>query len=165
MVARCVEGDRRFGVVYHDPDREGPFEVEAGQVGCVAEILQFDPLPDGRSTVLLRGLERFRLSDGIESDTLYFEGLAEEYEDREEDAAMLASRWEYTAALFHRVLEHISNQPQPPPPLDADEPLSFQIAQWIRIDPSWQQNLLELRTEADRLDAIDALLDETLEPD
>jgi Lon protease-like protein len=163
MVAHCVEGDRRFGLVYHDPDRDGPFDPTAGKIGCVAEIMQFEPIPDGRSTVLVRGTVRFALTDGIESGALYYEGLASEYEDEEEDAEKLKERCRQSAALFHRVLEHISSEPQPPPPVHADEPLSFQLAQWIRIDPSWQQRLLELRTESERLDVIDELLHVTLE--
>jgi Lon protease-like protein len=165
MVAHCVEGDGRFGLVYHDPDREGPFEVEDCRIGCVAEIVQFDPLPDGRSTVLLRGTERFRLLDGIESDQLYYEGLVEAVDDEEASPDAVAERSHRSAELFHRVLEHISKEPQPPPPLDEAEPLSFQLAQWIRIDPSWQQRLLELRTEGERLDLIDDLLNQTLETD
>jgi ATP-dependent Lon protease len=163
MMAHCLEGDRRFGLLYHDPDRQGPYEVEAGQVGCVAEIMQFDPLPDGRSTVLLRGTERFRLNDGIESEALYYEGLAETYDDEPEDEEALAEHSRTTAELFHQVLQHISDEPQPPPPLDDDEPLSFQIAQWIKIDPMWQQRLLEIRREGGRLDVIDELLRITLD--
>ncbi len=163
MVAHCVEGDGRFGLVYHDPDREGPFDVDEARVGCIAEIVQFDPLPDGRSTVLLRGIERFRLLDGIESGTLYHEGLVETVPDIDAENGSLAERCRASAELFHRVLEHISRQPQPPPPLDREEPLSFQLAQWIRIDPSWQQRLLETRSERERLDLIDDLLHQTLE--
>jgi Lon protease-like protein len=163
MVAHCVEADGRFGLLYHDPDREGPFEVEVGHVGCVADIVQFDPLPDGRSTVLLRGAERFRLLDGIESGYLYYEGLVEELKDLPEDAEVRAARTAHSLELFHQVLERISGEPQPPPPIDADRPVSFQVAQWIRIDPGWQQDLLEMRTEAERLDAIDDLLHQTLE--
>ena len=43
MVARCVEYDRRFGVVFHDADRTGPFLME-GQVGWIAEIQKFLPM-------------------------------------------------------------------------------------------------------------------------
>lgn len=163
MVAHCLEGDRRFGLVYHDPDRQGPYEVTQGQVGCVGEIVKFDPLPDGRSSLLLRGTGRFRIDDGIESRALYYEGLVEEYPDEEEDAAALEERRRASADLFHQVLQHISDEPQPPPPMEETESLSFQIAQWIRIDPAWQQRLLEIRTESGRLDVIDELLHTTLE--
>ena len=67
MVAHCVEGNEQFGLIYHDPDRHGPFSTENGGVGCVARILKYQPLPDGRSLILCRGLDRFRIEDGIES--------------------------------------------------------------------------------------------------
>jgi Lon protease-like protein len=163
LVAHCLEGERRFGIVYHDPDRDGPFDFDSGRIGCIAEIMKFDPLPDGHSTVFVRGTDRFRLEDGVESGTHYYEGLVELYEDEAEDGEQLEERCRLSAVLFHRVLEHISSEPQPTPPLEESEPLSFQLAQWIRIDPAWQQRLLELRTETARLDVIDELLHVTLE--
>ncbi|CAN5816373.1 hypothetical protein BH23GEM11_BH23GEM11_18510 [soil metagenome] len=77
MVARCIEYDRRFGLLYHDPDRLGPFELTPGRVGTVAEIGEFRILPEGRSLLLATGIERFRIVDGIESDTKYYEALVE----------------------------------------------------------------------------------------
>jgi Lon protease-like protein len=158
MIARCLEGDRRFGLVYHDPDRSGPFETESGLVGCVAEIIHFQPLADGRSLSMARGRERFRVEDGIESGTLYHEALVEEYEDEPEDGGGVSERADVSRELFHRVIACLSDDPGSDPPLDAEEPLSFQIAQWIRIDPTWQQELLELRSERERLDRVDPLL-------
>lgn len=158
MMAHCLEGDRLFGLLYHDPDRSGPFAMDAGRVGCVAEILQFQPLPDGRSNLLSRGVERFRLEDGIESDSLYFEGLVDEYADVEEPDGAQQERGARVMALFQQVLERVADHVQPVPPLDPDRLTSFQLAQWIRIDPPWQQALLEMRTEAERLERIEELL-------
>lgn len=158
MMAHCLEGDRLFGLLYHDPDRSGPFAMDAGRVGCVAEILQFQPLPDGRSNLLSRGVERFRLEDGIESDSLYFEGLVDEYADVEEPDGAQHERGARVMALFQQVLERVADHVQPVPPLDPDRLTSFQLAQWIRIDPPWQQALLEMRTEAERLERIEELL-------
>ena len=35
MVARCLETDHRFGLIYHDSDRLGPFLMEEGRVGAL----------------------------------------------------------------------------------------------------------------------------------
>jgi hypothetical protein len=78
MVARCLEFDRRFGLVYHDGDRLGPWETAPGRVGTVARIGEFQVLPDGRSLLLAHGEERFRIVDGIESDAAFLEALVEE---------------------------------------------------------------------------------------
>jgi ATP-dependent Lon protease len=66
MVADVLETDRRFGLIYHDPDRQGPFLSEEGRVGTVARIRRHQPLPDGRSLILVRGLERFRIESEAE---------------------------------------------------------------------------------------------------
>jgi Lon protease-like protein len=163
MVAHCLEGDRRFGLVYHDPDRAGPFRMSPGRVGCVAHIEEFRPIPDGRSLLLVRGTGRFRLDDGIESDSLYFEGLVDEYPDVPEDPAELAARGRATLRRFRGVLQRVSEAPPALPELDRSAPLSFQVAQWIRIDPVWQQELLDTPAEGDRLDRLDALLETLLD--
>ena len=53
MVRDVMEGEKRFGLLYHDPDESGPFMNEEGQLGTVAEIRRHQPLPDGRSMLLV----------------------------------------------------------------------------------------------------------------
>lgn len=169
MVARCVEGDGRFGLLYHDPDRHGPFQMEPGRVGTVAEILKFQPLPDGRSLILCRGRERFQVEDGIESGTPYYEALAGPYEDEPEEepdeveTVWMVARRQTSVGLFHRVLREVVRYQEEFPEVDLDAETAFQIAQAIRIDAGWQQTLLESRTERERLDLLDDLLRAVLE--
>ena len=66
MVARCLEFDRQFGFLFHRSDMYGPFRVASDQVGCIARITEFRPLPDGRSLMLAEGLERFRIEDDLQ---------------------------------------------------------------------------------------------------
>lgn len=164
MVASCVEGDGRFGLIYHDPDRHGPFHTETGGVGTVAEIVKFQPLPDGRSLILCRGRERFRIEDGLESDMPYFEAVVEPYDDEAEDEPRrVAERRRRSVALFHRVLAEAVGQEPPLPDVPTDADPSFALARAIKIDPAWQQTLLEARTERERLDQVDALLSSVLD--
>jgi ATP-dependent Lon protease len=164
MVAHCVEADRRFGLIYHDPDRHGPYVMEPGGVGCVAEILKFQPLPDGRSLILCRGEERFRVEDGVESSAMYYEAVAEPYPDRDDDDLRgMVQRRRRSIALFHRVLEEVIRHARPFPEIDARAEAGFQLAQTIRIDPDWQQVVLEARTERERLDLVDDLMRAVLE--
>ncbi|HEX2204390.1 MAG TPA: LON peptidase substrate-binding domain-containing protein [Longimicrobium sp.] len=163
MVARCIEGDGRFGLLYHDPDRHGPFEVEPGRVGTIAQILKFQPLPDGRSLILCRGHDRFRVDDGIESGTAYFEALVEPYGDEKEDKRGMRARRRRSIDLFHRVLDEVVHYTESYPEIDEASETAFQIAQAIRIDPSWQQGLLEARKERERLALLDELLRAVLE--
>lgn len=165
MMAHCLEGDRRFGLIYHDPDRAGPYLVEPGQVGCVAEIQKFQPLPDGRSLVLTQGTERFRVTGEPEQDAgaMYYEALVEPYADLPEDEESVRRHCEATRELYRRAFEENIENLESLPPIDPEATLSFQIAQWIKIDPAWQQQFLESRSEEERLDRLDELLRGALE--
>src|SRR5688500_5343510 len=73
MAARCLEADKRFGLLYHDESAKGAIVLTEGRVGGVAEIRQFRPLPDGRSLMLTVGVGRFRVLDTIENEEEYYE--------------------------------------------------------------------------------------------
>lgn len=154
MVARCLEYDRRFGLVYHDADAQGPFMGEVGRVGCMAHIESFQVLPDGRSLVLARGQERFRIEDGIESDEPYYEALVTPYPDLDEPLDLLHRR-EESLALFEAVIHRLPEEPEQLPELNLQSELSFPLVRTIDVDASWQQSFLELRTEAHRLSELD----------
>jgi Lon protease-like protein len=158
MAARCIETDSMFGVLYHDSDT-GPFELHEDAIGCTAEILDFRPLPDGRSLMATRGIERFRVMDGIESETLFHEALVEPWPDLEPGpASRLAARRFRTADLFRDVVRRAVQGDAEQPALDLDADVSWQVAQAFRIDEGWRQWLLEVRTEIERLDEIDRVL-------
>jgi Lon protease-like protein len=164
MAARCIETDRRFGVLFHDSD-EGPFELVEDAVGCVAGILEFRPLPDGRSLMATRGLDRFRVVDGIESETLYTEALVEPLHDIEgDDVARLTARRFRTSERFRDAAILAGTPNGEVPRIDTNTDVSWQIARAFRIDEAWRQSLLEIRNEITRLDQIDRLLDTILPP-
>ena len=165
MAAHCLEADKRFGLIFHDPDQHGPFRMEPGRVGCIAEILKFQPLPDGRSLVLAGGIERFEIEDGIESSSLYYEALVREQPDVLDDPGEIIQRRRASIRLFRQVAAQVSPDSDPVPRPDEQLETAFQLAQAIRVDPNWQQELLEARSERVRLDQLDALLRSVLEND
>ncbi len=154
MVARCLEFDRKFGLIHHDADEQGPFLSEPGRVGCIAEIETFQPLPDGRSILLARGVDRFVIDDGIESEEPYYEALVSPYMD-EERALDLLHRREHSLTLFEQVVGALPDEPERLPELDINHELSFPLARTIEVSPPWQQTFLELRDEACRLAELD----------
>lgn len=156
MVARCLEQDRRFGLVYHDADLQGPFLSEEGRVGCVAHIEEFTPLPDGRSVLLVRGLERFRIADGIESEEPYYEALASEYADGEPEEGIALRRMR-TLALFRALVRTLGEEPAWVGALDAASELSFPLVRAIQAEPRWLQGFLEVRDEAARLELLEQI--------
>lgn len=165
MVARCLEFDRRFGLLHHDADDQGPFLNEAERVGCVAEIDRFQPLPDGRSLILVRGVHRFRIVRGVdESPEPYYEAEVAPYEDlvHPRNDAILTVRTR-TLGLLHEVLGRMPEPPDEVPCFDLQADLSFQLAPLIQIDGRWQQSLLELRDEAYRLERLEAVFQAALD--
>lgn len=159
MVARCLEFDRRFGLLFHDPDEQGPFLNEPGRVGCVAEIERFQPLPDGRSLILVRGVHRFRIVEGLDGSLEpYYEADVDPYEDvvHPRREAILAVRTR-TLGLLHQVLSAMPEPPDEVPAFDLERDLSFQLAPLVQIDGAWQQSFLELRDEVYRLERLDAV--------
>lgn len=166
MVARCLEFDGRFGLVYHDPDRMGPFQMEPGRVGTVAEIGEFRILPDGRSLLVAHGRDRFRIEDGVESDTLYYEAVVSDLsdEDPEDEESLVRSR-QRSLDLLATVLARFgpSQTEGGSPDLDPGQETSFRIAAWIPLDPVWKQDILSRTREEERLRRIDRVLVELME--
>ncbi len=163
MVARCLEFDRQFGLIFHDPDVAGPFMSEPGRVGCVAEIERMQLLEDGRSLILTRGRDRFLIHDGVESNTPYYEGLVDAYDDLAVEARALREKREESLALFRRVLRSLPQPPDPIPEFDPSEEVAFRLASTIDTAPSWHQEILELRDERERLLRVDRIFRVALE--
>jgi Lon protease-like protein len=158
MVADCLEGDRRFGLMHHDSDEQGPFLGEAGRVGTIAHITRHEPMDDGRSMILVRGEGRFSIREEHDLERLYYEASVMPYTDRglPDTAAILRAR-DHTLRLFHTVLRTMHGPPDEVPGFDRQRDLSFQLAPMIQIDARWQQSFLELREEAYRLERLDAV--------
>lgn len=162
MVARCIEYDGKFGLLFHSDALYGPFRIESGRVGCVAQIRRFQPLPDGRSLLVSEGVGRFRVEDGIESGELYHEALVDEYLDESEDPEVVAGRRERSIELFREVVRALEADGDVLSDLDSAGETSFSLAASIEIDASWQQGLLELRRETERLARIDEIMQRVL---
>lgn len=158
MVAWCLENGDRFGLIHHDPDEQGPFLLEEARVGTVAEIEQHQAIPDGRSLIVVKGLERFEIVEGLEQRRLFYEADIRPYLDvtRPHEDAILQAR-QRTLELFHAVLESLEEPPEDLPAFDLRSDLSFQLSPMIQIDSRWQQSLLELREEVHRLERLDAV--------
>jgi Lon protease-like protein len=165
MLSDCMQGDKRFGVV-RLPDGVAELELAPGTVGCVAEILDTEMLPDGRSNIIVRGIERFALETFIASPHPYHMCRAAEFEDEFEignEVDSLAGRVRDVFRRVARAARTLSDDPEPLPQLP-DDPgsLSFAIAAMIDIDLDTRQALLASRSPAERLRRLDALLSAAL---
>ena len=76
-----LQGDRRFGGLMVDPTTG-----EIAKVGCCAEVIHYQRMPDDRMKIMTLGQQRFRVLDYVR-ETPYRVGLVEWIEDEpvEED--------------------------------------------------------------------------------
>jgi Lon protease-like protein len=156
MVEHVMKGDKRFGLLYHDPDESGPFLNEEGRVGTVAEIRRHQLLPDGRSLILVRGVRRFQTVAEVQGEALYYEAEVGGYEDHPpQDSKALYQQRKRSLGLFKNLLRTQAHAPDALPTFRLKEELSFKLAAAVPMDPFWQQELLEMRDEGARLGRLD----------
>jgi len=156
MLGYCLEFDRRFGLIFHDPDLSGPFLNEPGRVGCVAEVQRVEILDDGRSLILTKGRERFRIVREVEdAGTPYFQARVEAVPDTSRSSEGLVARRRASLELFHSVLRRVEDELPAVPDFDVNEELSYRLAATVDTHAGWHQELLELTDELDRLERVD----------
>jgi Lon protease-like protein len=106
--------------------------------------------------LVARGMERFRILDGIESEEAYHEGLVGPYPDLAPGEGIEEQR-RRSLGLFEAVVRTLPHEPGRLPELDPTREISFPLVRTIEVEPSWQQAFLELRQEARRLERLDAV--------
>jgi Lon protease-like protein len=161
----CLGGDRRFGII-RLPDGIAEVEIPVGSIGCVAEIVKSESLADGRSNIIVRGLERFALGGFLDLDRPYHVCRGEAYEDEFEIGAELDDLAERVRDVFQQVgkaARALADDPAPLPDLPSEPSLlSFAIASVIDLDVETRQELLVSRSPTDRLRRLDAVLSPAL---
>ena len=160
MLADCMAGDRRFGIVFSpEEDIDGP---KRGAVGCVAHIQKTQTLPDGRSNIIVVGEERFMIGRLVTDARPYLLGEVVSYADADEPAEALQPFARQLRAVFERVgraARTLADDRDPLPILPTDPgALSFAIAALIDLDGHGRQRLLASRSPLDRLRELDAIL-------
>jgi ATP-dependent Lon protease len=149
MMNTILEYDRRFGVLTIDQTTG-----EIADVGCCAEILHFQRLPDDRMKMLTIGQQRFRVLEYVREKP-YRVGLVEWIEDKPptEDLRPIAKEVEnllrdvvhLSAKLTDQKIELPDDLPQLP------IELSYWVASNLYGVASEQQALLETQDTLARL--------------
>lgn len=166
LVADCVDGEGRFGIA-RLPDGIAETEIAPGTVGCVAEILNRETLPDGRSNILVRGTDRFALVSFVSSSHPYHMCSAAPIEDEFEIGTELDTLADRVRDVFRRVARAartLADDPDPLPDLpDEASNLSFAIASMIDIGIDARQEILTSRSPTERLRHLDGVLTTALD--
>jgi Lon protease-like protein len=145
MVTEALEGDRIIGMVLLKPGFESDYDGRPPiyEIGCAGVITHSEPMPDGRFNIVLRGLEKFRVT-GEDRSKPYrlarIEGMAEDVP--EADRTPLRQQRQRLEAVLAAALERGGAQPRFPPAV-ADEDLVNALAQYMELEPLERQALLE----------------------
>jgi ATP-dependent Lon protease len=149
MMNTILETDRRFGILMWDQEKGEP-----APVGCCAEIVQFQRLPDDRMKVLALGQQRFRVLE-YTREKPYRMGLVEWIEDEPttQDLRPLAEEVDTLLRDVVRLSSKLMEQEIELPDDIPDQPLdlSYWVASNLHGVPEEQQELLELKNTEDRL--------------
>jgi Lon protease-like protein len=144
MIGLCLADESSFGVVRAQQDG-------LAVIGCTASILRvLHEYEDGRLDILCRGDTRFEI-ESLEESRSFLEAEVNFFED--EGATASRQQREACAALHFETLElagievvtmHVS----------LDGPISFALASALPTDLGFKQQLLAIRSDAERTDRL-----------
>jgi ATP-dependent Lon protease len=149
MMNTILESDRRFGVIRVDPANKA-----IATVGCCAEIIHAERLPDDRMNILTLGQQRFRIIDSVREKP-YRIGLVEWIEDEPTEADLGAIAQEVrellgdVVRLWSKLTDKAIDLPADLPDLPRE--LSYWVASNLDGVVTEQQELLELQNTMARL--------------
>ena len=145
MLADALAGDRVIGMVLLQAGWEQHYEGRPGvfPVGCAGVITHVEPLQDGRSNIVLRGVSKFRIleEDGSKPYRIaQVEPIVEEVSrgDRERLFAIRKRLEEVVLAAVAKGKRERQFPPEIP-----DEDLVNALSQYLELEPLERQALLE----------------------
>lgn len=167
MLTDIQAGNNLFGLSYFDASTTEKEIPPAGHIGCVAEVTETQPMPDGRSNILTIGLIRYRIEEYVERGDPYLVARVSFFEDEEEDSATLRESAREVADSFTRIaraVRTINDERTRLPDISETEPqrLSFLVAAAMEVDADVKMELLELRSTSERLSRLREMLNRAL---
>ena len=167
MLGDIRAGNNLFGLSYFDPSTTEKEIPPAGHIGCVAEVTETQPLPDGRSNILTIGLIRYRIDEYVERGDPYLVARVSFFEDDDEDGKSLRESSRQVAESFTRIaraVRIINDERANLPDISDTEPqrLSFLVAAAMEVDSDVKMELLELRSTSERLRRLREMLTRAL---
>jgi Lon protease-like protein len=166
LVRRCMDEDKPFGVALSRSGQDVGPNTEPYGIGTEARIMAFSPLSDGRSYIVVRGGRRFTVEETIPDAEPYLVGRVRYLDELEGDAAperaavAVEAYGQYIVAVMAvtddaRGDRAIVDELATVSPREA----AYRIAASLAVDASERQRLLELPSDAARLEAEKNLLE------
>jgi Lon protease-like protein len=142
MIGECLEQKASFGMVRVR-------ENALAEVGCTAVILGVNKkYDDGRLDVATEGKQRFEIVQ-LNQERSFLRGEVKFFEDQ---ASRVAKAKLETAVQLHQELFLVLGQTVETNP-DVPE-LSFHLAHELPVDLDFKQTLLEMKSEAERIETL-----------
>lgn len=151
MLADCAEGTHRFAMV---PPGEGGEPPRLGSLGTVARIRAIQPLPDGRSNIVVSGEDRITLTDVVSDTRPYLTGSVtplDDVPDVEIAGQADGARLKVLADRYAAALGAIADQEREAELSEDPAVSSFQVAAMVEWDFSAQYRFLAVRSARERV--------------
>ena len=144
MIKECLEQKKHFGII------RGKDETLA-TIGCTAEIIHvLKTYPDGRMNILAEGKRRFEVLQLNQERSF----LQAEIFFLEDESALAGKADIDTALRLHgEIMQLAGAQSEDVQAAEAAQ-LAYRLAGSLPFDPDFQQALLEMNSEAERIRAI-----------
>jgi Lon protease-like protein len=142
MITECLLKDQPFGMVRAK-------ESSLAAIGCSASILNvLKKYEDGRLDIAAEGERRFEIIQ-INQERSFLQAEVSYFED---ELSLPSSGAMDTVVELHEQLFAVLGQPVD---IARDtEPLSFHLANELPVDLDFKQALLEMKSEADRIETL-----------
>jgi Lon protease-like protein len=161
MVDEALKGDRIIGMVLLRPGWEGNYEGRPPiyPIGCAGVITHAERLADGRFNIVLRGMEKFRVTEeetGRAYRTAHVEPIPESPAESERETMR-----EHRRRLEALLVPQPEGQQQDTKMATSmpDEDLVNALAQYLEFEPVEKQALLERNGLLDRCRSLIELLE------
>ena len=142
MIGECLLQDRPFGMVRVK-------ESALSAIGCAASIVSvIKKYDDGRLDIAAEGSRRFEIKT-VNQERSFLQGEVTYFED---EPSVPGKGARDTVVQLHQQLfevlgQHIEIEPE-------SAPLSFHLAQELPVDLDFKQALLEMKSEAERIETL-----------
>lgn len=148
MIRHCLEEHEPFGVVLMEPGAEEDETPDAiYTIGCMAQIVEVEPLGDGRMNIVVVGTERFRVT-ALSYEQPYLVGWVELYPFENPAPSALATAANRLQPWLVRYLKALTATRQSTVELSQwpEEPATVVLlaAYLLQIPPEQKQDLLSL---------------------
>jgi Lon protease-like protein len=151
LIGECLDRDREFGLVFADKTGTRSFGTRA----AVVRVLE--RFPDGRLNIVVEGRNRFHIVEKTEGRS-FITARVDDYAD--EAPAAGGEDEEHVLTAYRRLVEALGAELEEPD--SPDRGLAFEIATRIEFGNEIKQELLEARSEEQRLKRLASLLDDAV---